>query len=114
MAPQESINQLVIVTAASETLGELSQRLVHAGFYFTLTANSGDLLQKESVTLLIGINHSRRDELMSLVEQACQRKRTYIPARMEPALYQNQPVMIEAEVGGAVVSSLEVERFEQF
>lgn len=114
MIPPSVIELLFIVSVASEQAGELSQRLVRNGFYFTRVDSTGGLLEKASVSLLVGINGSRRDALMDLIRACCSTRRTYILARNEPPLMQGQPLMIEAEVGGAIVSVVEVEHFEQF
>lgn len=114
MVNNKNINRLVMVTAASQDMGELTNRLVGAGYQFTLAAASGDLVQKDTVTLLIGINEERYADLLELVGETCQRRRTYIPARMEPTMFQSAPLMVEAEVGGAEVITFEVDWFEQF
>ena len=51
---------------------------------------------------------------MQLVRACCSKRRTYILARNEQPLIHGQPLMIEAEIGGATISVLEVEHFEQF
>jgi len=108
------IDYLIIVTVTGEQLGELTQRLVEGKFYFTHIESSGGIIQKATANLLIGIAHERREALMDIFQKCCQRRRTYIPARMEPASYQSHPVMIEAEIGGADIYTFEIERFEQF
>ena len=114
MAISTEINELIVVVAAEEQLGDLTHRLVSGGFYFTLVASSGGFLQNSTVALLIGINHARLETLLKIVKDCCHTRRTYIPARIENPLLQGQPLMIEAEIGGAELYAMDVERFEQF
>ena len=114
MAISGPINELFVVVSAGEQLGELTHQLVQGGFYFTLVDSSGGFLQSSTVCLLIGINSARRETLLKIVRECCHVRRTYIPARVENPLLQGQPLMIEAEVGGASIYVLEVEHFEQF
>jgi uncharacterized protein YaaQ len=112
IAPGE-IDLLMIVSVVEDQAGELSQQLVQNGFYFTRVDSKGGLLELSTVSLLIGIPSTRREKLMQIVRSCCSTRRTFIPARAESPLLQGQPLMIEAEVGGAVVSILEVDHFEQ-
>ncbi len=108
------INELVVVVAADEQLGDLTHQLVNGGFYFTLVDSSGGFLQNATACLLIGINSARREALLKIIRSCCHTRRTYIPARIENPLMQGQPLMIEAEMGGATIFVVDVERFEQF
>ena len=97
-----------------EQVGDLTHHLVQGGFYFTLVDTSGGFLQNSTDCLLIGINSARRENLLKIIRECCHVRRTYIPARVENPLLQGQPLMIEAEVGGASIYIMDVERFEQF
>jgi uncharacterized protein YaaQ len=113
VSDQSGINRLVMVTVAGEQLNELTQHLVQDRFYFTQVNSGGGLLLDTPVTLLIGVNESRVPRLLEHLRECCHKRRKYIPAHVEAAPLQIQPVMIEAEVGGAIVSVLNVERFDQ-
>ncbi len=106
------INQLVIVVAGAQA-GELMQRLGQERFYFTKIDSSGGLIQEPNATLLIGLNNTRLEPLLELVRKVCQPYRQFIPAHVSVHPMHMQPAMIEAEMGGATVYMLEVERFEQ-
>ncbi len=107
-----NINQLVIVVAGVQA-GELMQRLSQEHFYFTKIDSSGGLVQEPNATLLIGLNETRLESLLELVRKVCQPYRQFIPAHVSVHPMHMQPAMIEAEMGGATVYVLEVERFEQ-
>ena len=109
----ESINQLVIVVVSGAQSGNLMQKLRAAGYYFTQLDSWGGLLEEPTVCLLVGLDAKRRPALMELICTCCQVHRQYIPARLDASMLQVQPVMIEAEVGGAAVYTVGVERFEQ-
>jgi uncharacterized protein YaaQ len=114
MDSHKTINKIYVISVSGETVSALREQLVKNGFYFTQIESSGGIIQKESVSLLIGIDQGRADELLRLVQKACKRRRTYVPARTETVILQTHPLMIEAEIGGALVYTLDVERFEQF
>ncbi len=109
----QTINQLVIAVVSGAQAGGLTQRLRAAGFYFTQLDSWGGLLEEPTVCLLIGLDAVNRPALIDLIRQCCQVHRQYIPARLDASMLQVQPVMIEAEVGGAAVYTVAVERFVQ-
>jgi uncharacterized protein YaaQ len=113
MQTQQSTDQLFLVTVMGEQAGELTSRLVRDGFHVTEIDSAGGLLQEAQVSLLIGLNHTRQATLLGHIRECCRRHRRYIAAHLEGSSSLFQPAVIEAEVGGAIVYALEVERFEQ-
>lgn len=113
MIPGNAINQLVIASVSGAQAGALTDRLTRDGFYVTHVDSSGGILQEAAVSLLIGLDRARLSRLLEHVRECCRTRRRFIPAHVEAPLLEIQPVLIEAEVGGATVYVLAVERFEQ-
>ncbi len=110
---QSGIDQLCIVSVMGEQAGDLTARLTTNRFYVTELNSTGSLLQEPQVSLLIGLHHSRQGELVRHIRECCRRQRRFIAAHLEGSSSLFQPAMIEAETGGAVISIVPVERFEQ-
>ncbi len=110
---RQDVNLLVFVIVSSEQINDLVQELIKGSFYFTRIDSHGGILEKSTVSLLIGINKTRFDLLMSIIHKICHTRVKFIPARVEAPLMQGQPLMIEAEIGGATVYIVDVDRFEQ-
>ena len=113
MKSKTVIDQLVVVVVSSDQVGSLAQLLIKEGFYFTRVNSHWGILPVDMVSLLIGINASRHQELTDLISKCCQTRLKYIPTQIDIPMFQGQPMMIEAEVGGAVIYTFDVERFEQ-
>ncbi|MEE8392388.1 MAG: cyclic-di-AMP receptor [Anaerolineae bacterium] len=114
MEPRNAVvNQLVLVTVAGSQAGALTDRLVRDEFYVTQVDSSGGILREATNSLLIGLDHARLPRLLEHIRECCPTRRQFIPAHVEAPLLEVQPMMIEAEVGGATVYVLDVERFEQ-
>jgi uncharacterized protein YaaQ len=111
--PRSTINQLVIANVAGSQAGELTDRLTRNGFYVTQVDSGGGILYEATTTLLIGLGAEHLPQLLKHVRECCHTRRRYVPAHVEAPLLEIQPMMIEAEVGGATVYTLNVERFEQ-
>jgi uncharacterized protein YaaQ len=113
MSETVSIDQLVIAVVSSQDVGELAQQLIRNGFYFTRVTSHGGLLTDEIVSVLVGINNSRHSALLDLIGRCCHTRVKYVPA-IDNSAFQGQPLMIEAEVGGAIIYTCEVEQFVQY
>lgn len=114
MASDKILNQLVIATVAGRQAGELANRLSRDGFDFTFIDSSGGGLLESTISILIGLNKTDLPRLLECLRECCRVRRQFLPAHVEGPFLEAQPVMIEAEVGGAVIYALAVERFEQF
>lgn len=113
MKPGNAVNQVVIATVARAQASALTDRLTQGGFYVTQMDSSGGILYEATVSLLIGLDRTRLPRLLEHIRECCHTRRRFIPAHVEAPMLEIQPVMIEAEVGGATVYVLNVERFEQ-
>ncbi len=107
------IDQLVILVLSGYQSEELMHNLVGQRFYFTKIDSSGGMLNEPAVCLLIGLNHVRLPGLVEIVERCCQPFTQYIPTQLHTQSGYPSMSMIEAQVGGALIYTLDVERFEQ-
>ena len=111
-----AVDTLVILYITNEQIEELTQRLNDQRFYFTRIASSGGFLNYPNSSLIIGISKERLDDLKAIVQQCCRRRTTHIATQthIETYPHHSSPVIVEAEVGGAMMHTLTVEHFEQF
>ena len=110
------IDTLVILYITNEQIDNLTEKLNDQQFYFTRIASTGGFLNYPNSSLLIGISNDRLDNLKSIVKECCQRRITQITTQthFESYPHHSTPAIIEAEVGGATLRSVDVEHFEQF
>jgi uncharacterized protein YaaQ len=113
LSERTPIDQLFIVSVLGEQSSELRHRLIRDGFQITEMNSSGGLVQELQVSLLIGLNHSRQAQLLQHIRECCRRQRRFLPTQFEGSPTVFHSAVIEAEVGGAMIYVLDVERFEQ-
>lgn len=114
MNSPRSIDRLVILVVSGSQSDQLMRRLRQTQFYFTVIDSTGGMLQEPMVCLLLGIGQTQMADLLDIVHQCCQPYTQYIPAQMHiPSDVSSLP-MVEAQVGGALVYTMNVERFVQF
>ncbi|MFZ6027066.1 MAG: cyclic-di-AMP receptor [Chloroflexota bacterium] len=107
------VNLLFVIIVNGLQAEKLMKALREQAFYFTVIDSSGGFLQEPTMCLLIGLSKDRRDELVALVKEHCHPFRQYIPTQMNVPADFTQVPMIEALMGGAVMFSMNVERFIQ-
>ena len=113
MNVHDKVDQLVFVVVSGRQSDELMRQLRKDHFYFTQIDSSGSPLQEPTVCLIIGLNRTRMDRLMSVVRRACRRRQEYVPMQLTPPAGIPPLPMIEAQVGGALVYAVDVEQFIQ-
>lgn len=113
MAFDSEINRLVILIVSGRQAGEVMQQLTRHRFYFTRIDSSGGVFQEPTECLLIGLNSERMVPLLRLVRKYCKVQKQYIPARMNMPMGYSPMPMIEAQFGGALIYTMDVEHFEQ-
>ena len=109
----DNINMLVVIFVMGGQSAQLVHLMRQSEFRFTEVDSSGGFLQEPTTCFFVGINSERLDAFLELVHSVCHKRLQYIPARMDVAALQGQPIMMEAEMGGAIIFAFEVEQFIQ-
>lgn len=113
MPPHTKVEQLALVIVAGEQATELIKALNAQSFFVTIVDSRGGLIDERLSTLLIGLNRARLPALLTHLREHCRTRRRLIPTQVESPTMVFQPMMIEAETGGATLYVTDVERFEQ-
>ena len=107
--------KLVVAIVQREDAGTLIDALTEKGYRATRINTAGGFLKEGNATVLVGVEDSAVDEVLSLVESSCNTRTQYInplPPVMEPGEFY-MPYPVEVQVGGATVFVLNVERYER-
>ncbi len=107
--------KLVVAIVQREDAGTLIDALTEKGYRATRINTAGGFLKEGNATVLVGVEDSVVDEVLSLVEASCNTRTQYInplPPVMEPGEFY-MPYPVEVQVGGATVFVLNVERYER-
>jgi len=103
---------LVLATIQSADSAEATRALVDAGLRATVLNSVGGFLRMNNVTLLLGAGRSDIPRAISLLAAHCRKRTVFINAHGDIASGYIAP--LEAEVGGATIFAVPVERFARF
>ena len=104
--------KLLIGIVNSDDAGELLSEITKASFRATKLATSGGFLRAGNVTVLVGVEDERVDELVLIFEKCCS-KRTQtvptVPPFIGEGFMNTAPVQIT--IGGATIFVIDVEKY---
>lgn len=108
--------KLVFAIIQDDDFDDLHDSLMDHDFHMTKLNSTGAFLGNRNVTLMIGTEDNRVDELISIIKENCHSREEIvaggITSHMPPALgAQGYPLKIR--VGGAILFVTDVERFEK-
>ncbi len=108
--------KLIISIVQDEDAPRLISTLMNEGYSVTKLATTGGFLRAGNTTLLLGVDDSKFDGALGVIEKVC-RSRKQIAASPSPVSGTTGayvPYPIEVMVGGATVFVLAVEQFKKF
>jgi uncharacterized protein YaaQ len=106
--------KLVVCIIHNRDKNRVTDKLIEAGFKFTIIGSTGGFLREGNTTYLIGIQEEEKDRLLEVVrENSSAREQILNVGSMEaPGGLLGSPVKVP--VGGAVVFIMDVEQFARF
>ncbi len=105
--------KLIIAIVQDEDSSRLVSNLMSEGFSVTKLATTGGFLRSGNTTLLLGIDDSKFDSAMKIIERVCKSRKQIAtsPSPISGATGVYVPYPVEVMVGGATVFVLNVEQF---
>ena len=106
--------KLIIAIVQDEDSSRLLSKLMQQGFGVTKLATTGGFLKAGNTTLLIGVDETRIDEAVHVIETVCKSRKQFSTTTtavggMVHGEYSSCP--IEVTVGGATLFVLTVDQF---
>ena len=108
--------KLIIAIVQDEDSSRLVANLMSEGYGVTKLATTGGFLKAGNTTLLVGVDDSRFDGCLAIIEKVCKSRKQIAssPVNMGGAAGMYAPYPIEVTVGGATVFVLTVDQFVKF
>ena len=111
---ESDIMKLVLAIVNDEDGNKVLNALSKAGFSVTKLATTGGFLKAGNMTLLIGIEDDKVDEVIGIIKDKSQRRKQITASPMPMGASASfTPYPIEIQIGGATIFVLDVDRFEK-
>ena len=105
--------KMITAIVNKKDANEVCDALANEKFTFTKMATTGGFLKSGNVTLLIGTEDEKVDEVMDIIRKHCAKRMEIVPSVVNSAIPTFGYYKTEVPVGGATVFVTDVERFEK-
>ncbi len=103
--------KLVVAIINNDDSQKVLSEIGRAGIYATKLSTTGTFLRAGNLTLLMGVEESRLDEVLDILKNNCSKREEVTSALPGYATELMQSVPVRITVGGATVFVLDVEQF---
>jgi uncharacterized protein YaaQ len=105
--------KMVMAIVQAEDVSNVTNALVDAGHRVTRIATTGGFLRRENVSLLLGVEDEKIDEVMRTIQQSGRHRKSTVSMPVQQPEGANAQ-SINVDVGGATIFVLDIERFEHY
>jgi len=107
--------KLIIAIVHERDKQKVSEALLQVGQQFTIIATTGGFLRDGNISMLVGTDDDRVDEVMGLIRNCCSTREQYVAQPPLDMVGAGGMLMnpIKVSVGGAIVFVVNVEHFER-
>ena len=102
--------KLIFAIVNKDDSNHVQTALTSDGFSVTKLATTGGFLMAGNTTFLIGVDDSRVDQALAIIEKHSKKRTQMVPTANFGTTY--TPMPVEVTVGGATVFVTSVERYE--
>jgi len=105
--------KMVLAVINQDDAPNVMQNLIQDGFSITKLSTTGGFLRAGNVTILVGADDNKTQEVIEIIKTHSQRRKQFVPPFLgnEMGFFSSMPV--EVAVGGATIFVLNIEQFEK-
>ena len=105
--------KLILAIINKEDSTVVSQALTKSKYSVTKLATTGGFLMSSNVTLIIGTEDEKVDDVIRIIGEHSQKRTEIVPSTVMYGIGVSTSIPLEVTVGGATIFVLSVDRFEK-
>ena len=105
--------KMVLAVIDKDDAPGVMQNLIKEGFSITTLSTTGGFLRSGNVTILVGVDDDKIQEVISVIKGFSRSRTQQIPVMPGTEMGYMSTIPVEVSVGGATVFVLNVEHFEK-
>ena len=103
--------KLILAIINKEDATEVSKHLIKSRFSVTKLATTGGFLMSGNITLIIGVDDDKVNDVVKIIEEHSQKRTEIVPSTATYGIGVTTAFPLEVTVGGATIFVLNVEDF---
>ena len=115
MADMDKGYELILAILQKDDFEETSAELTHQGIFMTRLSSSGGFLRKENVTIMIGVEQERHDEVIDVLKRTAGRRKKITYGMPSPGMDMYRvgaaALPVQVEGGGVTVFVMKMDHF---
>ena len=104
---------LVLAIINSDDAGAVAKALTKSGFSSTRLATTGGFLMSKNVTLLVGVDAEKVNDVIDIIKEYSHSRSQIIPTSSGVGRDFPTGMPVEVRVGGATIFVVDVEQFQR-
>jgi len=105
--------KLLVAIINSDDSHNVINEITKAGFYATKLSTTGGFLRAGNLTLLMGVDDDKVDELLDILRENCRKREEVTPVIPAYDTGVMNAIPVKITVGGATVFVLDVDQFHK-
>ena len=105
--------KLILAIVSNDDASDVSSALTKENFYVTRLATTGGFLMSGNITLIIGTEDDKVDDVIRIIGEHAQKRTEIVPSTVMYGVGMSSSIPLEVTVGGATIFVLPVDRFEK-
>ncbi|MFI3115775.1 MAG: cyclic-di-AMP receptor [Clostridia bacterium] len=105
--------KMVFAIVNQDDSNKVVNELMKKRYQVTKLSTTGGFLKAGNTTILIGVDESKVDDVISIIGHHCKTRKQVIPSTSELNSGFFPSVPVEVSVGGATIFVMDVDRFEK-
>jgi len=105
--------KMILAVIDKDDAQEVIQHIIKEGFSITNLSTTGGFLRSGNVTILVGVEDEKTQEVISIIKEHSKSRTRQIPFMPGNEMGYLTSMPVEVAVGGATVFVLNVEQFEK-
>ena len=104
--------KMVLAVIDKDDSHDVVSNLTKEGFRITKLSTTGGFLRAGNVTILVGVEDEKTQEVISIIKEHSRSRSQQIPTIIGNEASYLSPMPVEVTVGGATIFVMNVEQFE--
>ncbi len=105
--------KLILAIVSKDDSPKVMKNLLNKHFFVTKLSSTGGFLRGGNVTLMMGVQDDKVEEVMHIIEEHSKNRTEFVPNQIMSEYGSMYAMPVEVTIGGATMFIIDVEQFKK-